>query len=133
MLATAGDRLALMRNLWTAVGDASPFEIETLSLWEVHVGGHMVAIVAFDPDDRRAASVGMFERWARSDAARWMAPKGIEFRRALNNRALERVRAVLPPDDFVFHDHRRPGAGRLDGADDVARARFEEHCRAERT
>ena len=58
----------------------------------------------------------MFERWARSDAARWMPPKGIEFRRALNDHDLDRIRAVLP-DDFIFHDPRHPGAGGLDGRD----------------
>src|SRR5262249_3795093 len=116
VLATAGDRLVLLRDLWTEAGDASPFEIETLSVWEVDADGHMVAIIAFDPDDRRAASVEMFERWARSDAACWMPPRGIEFRRALNARDLERARAVLP-DDFAFHDHRRLGVGRLESAD----------------
>lgn len=30
---------------------------------------------------------------------------------------LDRIRAALP-DDFVFHDHRRTGGGRIDGADD---------------
>src|SRR5262249_17697910 len=116
VLATAGDRLVLQRNVWTEAADASPFEIETLSLQEVDADGHMVAIIVFNPDDRRAASVEMFERWARSHAARWMPPRGIEFRRALNARDLERLRAVLP-DDFAFHDHRRLGAGRLESAD----------------
>ena len=30
---------------------------------------------------------------------------------------LDRLRAALP-DDFVFHDHRRTGLGKLEGADD---------------
>ena len=69
MLATAGDRLALEQILFTAAGDASAFEIEALSLSEVDAEGHIVAVIVFDPDDRRAASVEMFERWARSDEA----------------------------------------------------------------
>jgi ketosteroid isomerase-like protein len=37
-------------------------------------------------------------------------------KRALLDRDLERCRAALP-DDIIFHDHRRAGAGRLEGPD----------------
>jgi hypothetical protein len=40
---------------------------------------------------------------------------GVAFPRALITHDLELLRAVLP-DDFVFHDHRRTGIGRLEGA-----------------
>jgi class 3 adenylate cyclase len=116
VLATAGDRLVLERILWSGAGDAPPFQVETLVACEVDVEGRIVAAMAFDPDDRRAASAELFERYARSDAGRWLPPHAIEFRRALFDRDLERIRAALP-DDFVFDDHRRTGLGRLEGAD----------------
>jgi ketosteroid isomerase-like protein len=116
VLATAGDRLALQHV--TIVGDFedAPFEIEFLQIVEVDGDGRLVASIAFDPDDRRAASAELFERYARSEAGRWLPPSAVEFRRALLDRDLERIRAALP-DDFVFDDHRRTGLGRLESAD----------------
>jgi hypothetical protein len=73
--------------------------------------------VAFDSDDRRAASTEMLERYFRSDAAVHCPPPWIEFVRAMNAHDLQRARAALP-DDYFFHDHRRTGVGRLDNADD---------------
>jgi hypothetical protein len=113
LLATSGDRLALYRELWTGPGDQS-FEIETLSLTEVDAEGRIVARIIFDPDDRRAANLELVERLARS-AGRGVSPL-LEWRRGLIAGDLERIRAVLP-DDFVYHDHRRSGAGRLETAD----------------
>ena len=46
-----------------------------------------------------------------------MPAGAVEFVRALRDHDLDRLRAVVP-DDFVFHDHRRTGAGRLGSADD---------------
>ena len=79
---------------------------------EVDHEGRFIAAIAFDPEDRRAASVEMFERWARSDAGRSQPASVIELRRAIRERDLVRVRATLP-EDFVFHDRRRLGAGRV--------------------
>ena len=59
MLATAGDRLALSRRSSGGGSDAVPFEVEVLDVIEVDAEGRLVALVAFDPDDRRAASVEM--------------------------------------------------------------------------
>jgi hypothetical protein len=117
LLATAGDRLALERARLTGADAASSFEIENLWLTEVDAEGRVVAVIVFDPDDRRAASAELFERHARSDAARWTPAAVFEYFRALNDHDLERCRAALP-DDFVFHDHRRTGVGRLESADD---------------
>jgi hypothetical protein len=41
----------------------------------------------------------------------------VDFVRALNDHDLGCMRAALP-DDFVFHDHRRTGVGRIGNADD---------------
>jgi ketosteroid isomerase-like protein len=40
----------------------------------------------------------------------------LELWRAFHDRDLERCRAAIP-EDFVFHDHRRTGAGRIEGAE----------------
>ena len=116
VLATYGDRLALQHHTWREADGAAPFEIETLGLVEVDAGGRIVAIMSFDPDDRCAASTELVERYARTDAAR-MPVSAIEVLRALNDHDLHRARAALP-DDYVFHDHRRTGLGRLASADE---------------
>jgi tetratricopeptide (TPR) repeat protein len=116
LLATAGDRLALDRTLYTAGDERAPAEIEVLLLMEVDAEGRVVAAIGFDPDDRRAASVEMVERYAGSDAGRWMPLKSVEFRRAVAEHDLDGVRAAIP-DDFFFHDHRRTGGGLIEGAD----------------
>jgi hypothetical protein len=115
LLATAGDRLSLERFLWTGAPDLGAFEVEMLNLVEVDAEGRCIAAINFDPDDRRAASLELLERLHRSCAAPWLA-KLVDVGRAFIDRDLERLRAALP-DDFVFHDHRRAGAGRLEGAE----------------
>jgi ketosteroid isomerase-like protein len=114
LLATSGDRLALYRMRWTGADDQPAYEVDTLSLTEVDAEGRIVARIIFDPDDRRAANLELVERLARS-AGRSVSPL-LEWRRGLITGDLERIRAVLP-DDFVYHDHRRSGAGRLETAD----------------
>ncbi|HYC23564.1 MAG TPA: nuclear transport factor 2 family protein, partial [Candidatus Bathyarchaeia archaeon] len=114
-LATAGDRLEL-EHLRFSEKEAL-FEVEALQLVEVDGAGRVVAVVTFDPDERRAAAVEMFARYFTSDAARWTPPAMVDFVRALNDHDLGRMRAALP-DDFVFHDHRRTGVGRIGNADD---------------
>jgi len=116
VLATMGDRLALARLLWLG-SDATPFEVEVLDVVEVDEGGRVVALTAFDPEDRRAASTEMFERFHRGEGARSRSPRFIEFMRAATAHDASRARAALP-DDFVFHDHRRTGLGRIGNADD---------------
>ncbi len=112
-LATSGDRLALERFLYTGSRDGGPFEIEALCIIEVDAAGSIVAIVS--PEDRRAASREMLERTARS-APPWMPQAGFELERAIADHDLARCRAAVP-DDFVFDDHRFPGAGRLESTD----------------
>ncbi len=115
VLATAGDRLALVRSRWSGGEQGSDFEVEHLSVREVDAEGRLIAHVWFDLDDRRAASLEMAERTARArgDARSLNA---LAFRRALLERDLDACRAGFA-DDFVFHDHRRTGAGRIEGVD----------------
>jgi hypothetical protein len=116
LLATSGDRLALTRDRWTQADDQPAFEIETLALTEADAEGRIVARLLFDPDDRRAASAEMLERYARHDEARDVPPELFEALRALNAHDLDRLRAALPRD-YVYEDHRRTGIGRLESAE----------------
>jgi hypothetical protein len=117
-LATAGDRLALGYLRFSSFdGTMLVFEVEAFQVTEVDAEGRVVAAITFDPDDRRAASLEMSDRYFRGEGARWTPPSWIEFARALNDHDLHRMRAALP-DDFVFHDHRRTGVGRIGNADD---------------
>jgi ketosteroid isomerase-like protein len=117
VLATSGDRLALQHHDWKAADDGPPFEIEALGLIEVDAEGRMVAVIVFDPGDRRAASAELLDRYARSDAARCIPDAVFEAFRAINDRDLDRLRATLHAD-LVYHDHRRTGIGRLERVDD---------------
>ncbi|HVH16845.1 MAG TPA: nuclear transport factor 2 family protein, partial [Myxococcota bacterium] len=117
LLATAGDRLALEHERWSGSADGGgAYEAENLSVVEVDADGHIAAIVAFDPDDHRAAAAEMRERFFRGEAAPFMPRSAMELLRAWDDHDLARVRAAIP-DDFYLHDHRRTGVGRVDGAD----------------
>src|SRR5262249_33691404 len=76
LLATSGERLSLEHIRWTGAVDAPDMEIEMLTVVEVDAEGRLLAIVHFDPEDRRAASRELLERYTRSDAGRWMPPTG---------------------------------------------------------
>jgi len=77
--------------------------------------GRIVASVSFDTDDRRAASLELLDRYARSETSCWAPRASFELRRGIIEHDLERIRAALP-DDFVFHDHRRTGGGLIETA-----------------
>jgi hypothetical protein len=115
LLATAGDRLALLHERWRGTVDGGAFETDALVVDEVDAEGCLIACISFDLDDRRAASAEMLDRHARSGEAPWLAA-GADAFRAINAHDLDRFRATLH-DDFVFDDHRRTGVGRLEGAD----------------
>src|SRR5262249_47428668 len=117
VLATAGDRLALEHHLWTEADDAVPIEVETFEVIEVDAEGRIVAAILFDPDDRRAASLELLDRRLRNETSAHVPRSGFELRSAVIAHDLQRLRAALP-DDFVFHDHRRTGLGRIDTADE---------------
>ena len=117
LLATAGDRLSLtLLRRAGATADVGAWEAESLSLLELDAEGRIVHVFAFDSSDRRAASLEMFELYARSEAASSIPAAALEGIRAMNAHDLERLRAALPRD-FVLHDHRRTGLGRIEGAD----------------
>jgi ketosteroid isomerase-like protein len=119
LLATAGDRLMLQHLRIKGFPDGAIFEAEMVDLVEVDADGRIVALINFDPDDRRAAAAEMLERWARGDAARHIPAAVFEAFRAINDHDLDRFRATIS-DDFVMDDHRRTGLGRLEREDYMA-------------
>jgi ketosteroid isomerase-like protein len=115
LLATAGDRRALLHAAWQeTLGDA-PFAIDIYSVVDADAAGRLRAIVLFGTEDRAAAHAELFERWAASDADGPPAAS-VAFLRAVNAHDLVAVRAALC-DDFVYDDRRLVGLGRLAGAD----------------
>jgi ketosteroid isomerase-like protein len=124
-LATAGDWLALQRLSFTGPPEGPRHEIEALDLIEVDAEGRVVALIDFDPDDRRAASAEILERWARSDAARCIPASVFETYRAINDHDLDRVRATLH-DDFVYPTTAVPGSAGSSGSTTTS-PRFD-HC-----
>ena len=114
LMATAGERLALQRIVWTTSEAGAVSEIEVLELSELDGEGRFVRVVLFDPDACAAASAELFERYVGSGAG--ASHEAFDLMRAWNTHDLARMRALLP-DDFYLDDHRRTGVGRLDGAD----------------
>jgi hypothetical protein len=112
------------RDRWRLLGpsstpDAPPVEVEQLAVWEADADGRLAAVIAFDPDDLRAASAEMLERYARSHEARGIPAALFEAQRAVNAHDLNGIRASLS-DDFILNDHRRTGFGRLGKEDYLA-------------
>ena len=113
LVATAGDRLALERLHFG--GPSSAFEIENLQLIEVDADGRICTALTFDPAQRAAAYDELSVRLARGEAADCWPPEILELIRCLRDRDLGRLAKVLP-EHVVFHDHRRTGIGRIEGA-----------------
>jgi class 3 adenylate cyclase/tetratricopeptide (TPR) repeat protein len=117
LLGTAGDRLALERVLFISGDAGSEWEVDSLHLVEIDAVGRIIAVVVFDPDDHRAASAEMLERYARNEAARDVPAAFFEGFRAYGAQDLERIRVAMS-DPFVVEDRRRTGAGRLERVED---------------
>jgi class 3 adenylate cyclase len=115
LVATAGERLALIHLVWRETPGKSSFEIERLQLIEVDAAGKLSAMALFDGDQRAAASEELFERYVAS-APENMPPGYAECIRGFNRHDPLRLRSALA-DDFVLEDHRRTGMGRIEGAD----------------
>jgi hypothetical protein len=90
-------------------------------LLEGDTEGRIAAIVSFDPEDRRAASMEVSARFMRGDEVPTSCAVAIDGLRGLIQHDLAPLRAALS-DDFVLDDHRRAGLGRIEGADLFARS-----------
>ena len=116
-LAIAGERLALEHAHWSGSNaEVSQFDLDCLVLTEIGADGRLASVVAFDTDDRRAASRELFERYVRGEGAARLSRAVVDSYRAQNAHDIDALRALLPAD-FVFHDHRRTGLGRIEGAE----------------
>jgi class 3 adenylate cyclase/tetratricopeptide (TPR) repeat protein len=109
VLATRGDRLALIRMLWSGSDQSvGPSELEWLSVHEVDATGNRVATVAFDVADLDAAYAELDARYVAGEGAPWatLLASGQELLRvagAPDPAALAR----LLPADFTVLTHRR--------------------------
>src|SRR5262249_29704175 len=83
---------------------------------EVEESGRILAAVAFDPDDGRAASAECWARALAADAAAATLRPVSEYSLGFDDHDPARGRAALA-DDLVVHDHRLAGIGFLEGAD----------------
>jgi ketosteroid isomerase-like protein len=117
LVGTAGDRVVIVRMLWSGGPPGGRFEIEYFSVIEVDEAGRLTAVIFFDLDDPRAAVREAWARWATIDpaAAPWVDLVGA-IRDSYNANDWERLRALFA-DDIVIEDHRRTGFGRMEGVD----------------
>jgi class 3 adenylate cyclase len=115
VLATRGDRLALVRMIWQgAEGDVGPSEIEWLLLIGVDERGDDSLVVAFDPGDLDAAYAELDARWAAAEAA--AHPRASAWLRGylagFAARDWHAVTALFAPE-LTAHNHRLVGWGTL--------------------
>jgi hypothetical protein len=117
LIGTAGERVVVIRMLWTGGPGDRRFEIEYLSVCEVDTAGLVTAIVLFGADDARGAQREAWARWAAIDpsVAATVALVG-EANDAFNAKDRARLRERVA-DDVAVDDHRRTGMGRIDGGD----------------
>jgi len=111
LLATRGERLALLRMRFTAeAGGSGPMAVEMLDLVEVDSAGRRAVLVVFDLDDLEAAYAELDRRYVAGEGAPWaelIAQQRVVGRAfgAGNLAALTR----LLPDDFTLVNHQRFG------------------------
>ncbi len=123
VLATRGDRLALVRQLFEGTGrSVGPSEVEALMVVEVDANGQLLTLVMLDPDDLDAAYAELDERYDHGEGSVYgHATMTRAFRRALAVRDWEALTALLAPD-LTVNDHRLLGWETLHGPAPYIRA-----------
>jgi hypothetical protein len=117
LVSVVGDRLALERCVWREGRADESGERQHLWLAEIDEGGRIVAGIAFDSDDRRAAYRELNARWFAIDpSAEVSHGPGVALTAAFNDRDRVRLRACLA-DGLVIRDHRPARLGVVEGAD----------------
>lgn len=109
LLATRGDRLALVRMLWQgAEGDIGPSELDWMLILEVDDRGDHLVVVTFDLDDLDAAYAEIDARWESGEAAvhAHMRAALQAFTLAFERRDWDSLRALCAPA-MTFEDRRR--------------------------
>jgi hypothetical protein len=117
VLATRGNRLAIVRVVWEGTGPSvGPSEIEWLDVVEVDDDGNVAELVAFDPRDLDAAYAEVDHRHAAGEAAACdrVSATMRAFRRAFGARDWDALAAQFAPG-LVVHDRRRLGWETLQG------------------
>jgi class 3 adenylate cyclase/ketosteroid isomerase-like protein/tetratricopeptide (TPR) repeat protein len=123
VLATRGDRLALIRWLWKGVDHSAwEAEVEFVAVIEVDDGGEHLALVMFDGGELEAAYTELDARYDAVQAASTRRD-GVTraFTRAFAARDWGALAALLAPD-LVVHDHRLLGWEPLHGPDAYVQA-----------
>lgn len=125
ILATRGDRLCLLRNVFSGeISDGGRAEAETLLIREVNADGLFCHTWAFDPEDEEAA-FGELDRQFRAGltgAARDAIATGDALQTSLDARDWSAFETLLAPD-LVVLDHRGLGFQRRSRDDYVASTR----------
>jgi len=113
VLATRGDRLALVRAHWLASGGdaAGPSELEWLEVFEVGEDGRFVLQVSFDTDQLDAAYAELDQRYGAGEGAG--SPAWAEMRSWVEAFARRDWAALAShfPTDVEVRDHRTLGWG----------------------
>ena len=106
LIGTAGERVVIMRMLWSGGPSDGRFEIEYLSVVEVDATGLVAAIILFAADDTRGAQRDAWARWAAVDptVAEPTSVYGAVLD-AANDRDAARYHALFA-DALVIEDHR---------------------------
>jgi ketosteroid isomerase-like protein len=111
LVATGGDRLSLHQITWRNAGEGSRYEWGGYRILELDEAGKIRAFLLFDDDDRAGAHAELLERWSRQPNA--PADPMSDYLRSWSAHDGAALRELLV-DDFVFHDERRTGIGRVD-------------------
>lgn len=119
VVGAAGDRIGVIRLLWTGESEDGAFEMEGLEVGEVDGQGRLIRVVGLEADDWRDAQRIAWERWGAHEPH--LAPVldvTSRYNDALNAPRLDlaRLRSFYAKD-FVVEDRRRTGFGRIEGAD----------------
>jgi class 3 adenylate cyclase/tetratricopeptide (TPR) repeat protein len=127
LLATRGQRLALLRMRFTAEVDGSgPMAVEMLDLVEVDAGGRRAALVVFDLDSLDEAYAELDLRYAAGEGAPWveLLVHQRELARALGAGDPAALSRVLPGDFTSTNRQRFGGTGEPSPRDQIiARSR----------
>ncbi len=119
LLATRGERLALMRSTLEMADDSvGPSAIDSLLLIETGERGAIVAYDRYEIDDQEAARAEIEARWEAGEGSQFPTVAWMRDHSALAGRRDWDAVAALYSPAVVGHDHRLVGWGTLRGRTD---------------
>ncbi|MEX2538614.1 MAG: nuclear transport factor 2 family protein [Actinomycetota bacterium] len=118
VLATRGERLALVSTHWSTTDNPASFHVEFLVLGELDEDGRFDRALLFDASDLDAALAELEDRFMAGEGAAFVPTLeyGTRFFEALNKMDLQVIRELMT-DDCAFVDHRPASFGELSGHD----------------